>query len=119
MVLDLGACTADLSLFLRGREQAVRCCQLSLGVQYMLLPALLRMPDLLTRDLSFVPDEVFLQQLQKIQELLVRSVSDAASLRLARTALDTLVAERPLTRRGGWTGSPGTSALCSSCISVI
>ncbi len=94
MVLDLGACTADLSLFLRGREQAVRCCQLSLGVHYMLLPALLRMPDLLTRDLSFVPDEVFLQQLQKVQELLVRSVSDAVSLRLARTALDTLVAER-------------------------
>ena len=32
MVLDLGACTADLSLFLRGREQAARTCQVPLGV---------------------------------------------------------------------------------------
>ncbi len=93
MVLDLGACTADLSLFLRGREQAVRSCQLSLGVHYMLLPALLRIPDLLTRDLSFVPDEALQQKLQKLQELLLSSVSDTASLRLARTALDALIAE--------------------------
>ena len=57
MALDLGADTADLSLFLRGRDQAVRACQLPLGVHYMLLPTLLRQPGLLMEDFGFLENE--------------------------------------------------------------
>ena len=56
LLLDLGADTADISLFLRGRENAVRACQIPLGLHYMLLPALLRRPALLREDFGFAPD---------------------------------------------------------------
>ena len=64
MTLDLGSATADLSLFLRGRDHAERSCQLPLGIHYMLLPSLLRDPDLLLRDFGVpvvppVPQPVF------------------------------------------------------------
>ena len=39
----LGADTADLALCLQGREEAVRACQLPLGIHNLLLPELL--PD--------------------------------------------------------------------------
>ena len=64
MVLDIGACTADISLFLRGREQAVRTCQIPLGIHYMLLPSLLRDPGLLQKDLSFIQDPSFIRDLE-------------------------------------------------------
>ena len=93
MVLDLGSCTADISLFLRGREQAVRTCQIPLGVHYMLLPSLLREPDLLVSDFGFCPDETFRRDLS----LLVRALSDArtdpVAFRRARVALDLFVAD--------------------------
>ena len=94
MVLDLGACTADISLFLRGREQAARTCQIPLGVHYILLPALLRDPSLLRRELGFIEDPVFQQDLSLLERILHSAKSDPASLRKARLALDIFIADR-------------------------
>ena len=93
MALDLGADTADLSLFLRGRDQAVRACQLPLGVHYMLLPAFLRRPGLLSEDFGFVENDAFHQDLLRLQELLARSARDPAALRQARYGVDALIAD--------------------------
>ena len=93
MVLDLGACTADISLFLRGREQAVRTCQIPLGIHYMLLPSLLRDPELLLREFGGYNDESFRHNLS----LLTRAIQDArtnpVALRRARIALDLLIGD--------------------------
>ena len=93
MVLDLGACTADISLFLRGREQAVRTCQIPLGIHYMLLPSLLRDPDLLARDFSFCQDPAFLRDLSLLSKALSAARTDPVALRRARVALDFFVAD--------------------------
>ena len=93
MVLDLGAGTADISLFLRGREQAVRTCQIPLGVHYMLLPSLLRDPDLLAREFGLCPDERFLRDLSLLTKALHAARTDAVALRRARAALDYFVAD--------------------------
>ena len=94
MVLDIGACTADISLFLRGREQAVRTCQLPLGIHYMLLPALLRDPSLLRQDLGYVQDPVFLQDLALLEQILNNAKADSSALRHSRLALDSFIADR-------------------------
>lgn len=94
MVLDVGACTADISLFLRGREQAVRTCQIPLGIHYMLLPELLRDPSLLRRELSFVQDPSFQQDLLLMEQILNEARSDSSALRKARLALDQFIADR-------------------------
>ncbi len=94
MVMDIGACTADISLFLRGREQAVRACQVPLGIHYMLLPELLRDPDLPGKDLGFVQDPSFIQDLTLLQQILQRAKSDPSSLRHSRLALDSFIADR-------------------------
>ena len=93
MALDIGADTADLSLFLRGRDQAVRACQLPLGLHYMLLPDLLRKPGLLQEDFGFVEDEGFRQDLQRLQASLEKAVRDPAALRQARYGLDAMIAD--------------------------
>lgn len=94
MVLDLGACTADISLFLRGREQAVRTCQLPLGVHYILLPSLLRDPSLLRQDLGYIQDSVFLQDLSCLEQIMGNAKSDPSALRHLRLALDSFIADR-------------------------
>ena len=94
MVLDMGACTADISLFLRGREQAVRTCQIPLGVHYMLLPSLLRDPDLLNRDLDFIQDPVIRRDLDLLTQILRNAKADSSALRHSRLALDTFIADR-------------------------
>ena len=119
MVLDLGSCTADISLFLRGREQAVRTCQLPLGVHYMLLPALLRDPELLARDFGFCPDERFLRDLSLLSRALSDARTDPVALRRARVALDFFVADYlPLLvslacqlASGGWASRSGALIL--------
>ena len=70
MVLDIGACTADISLFLRGREQAIRTCQIPLGIHYMLLPSLLRNPGLLQADFGFINDPSFRQDLNMLEQIM-------------------------------------------------
>ena len=94
MVLDIGACTADISLFLRGREQAIRTCQIPLGVHYMLLPALLRDPDMLHRDLAFVQDPGFQQDLALLEKIIKNAKADPSALRHSRLALDSFLADR-------------------------
>ena len=94
MTLDLGACTADISLFLRGREQAIRTVQLPLGFHYMLLPSLLSAPDLLQQDFGYLPDPALQQELQLMTGILRDAARDPSALRFARLALDTLVADR-------------------------
>ena len=94
MVMDIGACTADISLFLRGREQAVRTCQIPLGVHYMLLPSLLRDPDLLNRDLDFIQDPVIRRDLDLLTQILRNAKADSSALRHSRLALDTFIADR-------------------------
>ena len=94
MVLDIGACTADISLFLRGREQAVRTCQIPLGVHYMLLPTLLRDPSVLRQDLGYVQDQVFLQDLALLEQILNNARADSSALRHSRLALDSFIADR-------------------------
>ncbi len=93
MVLDLGACTADISLFMRGREQAIRTCQIPLGVHYMLLPSLLREPDLPAREFGFCTDEVFRRDLSLLCRALRAAGTDTVALRRARVALDYFVAD--------------------------
>ena len=94
MVLDIGACTVDISLFLRGREQAVRTCQIPLGVHYMLLPSLLRNPDLLLQDLGFMEDPSFRQDLALLGQILRNAKADPSALRHSRLALDSFIADR-------------------------
>lgn len=93
MVLDLGACTADLSLFLRGREQAVRTLQIPLGVHYMLLPSLLSDPSLLRRDLAAVQDPLLQRDLALLEQVLQNARVDPSSLRHSRLALDNFIAD--------------------------
>ena len=93
MVLDLGACTADISLFLRGREQAVRTCQIPLGIHYMLLPSLMKDPEMLFRDFSFCPDESFRRDLSLLTRALSAARTNPVSLRRARVALDHFIAD--------------------------
>ena len=93
MVLDLGACTADISLFLRGREQAVRTCQIPLGIHYMLLPSLLRDPDLLALDFGWCPDEAFRRDLSLLTRALSDARTDPVALRRARVSLDYFIAD--------------------------
>ena len=117
MVLDLGADTADLALCLQGREEAVRACQLPLGIHNLLLPELLRNPALLREDFGFVEREDFQRDLADFQALLEKAARDPAALRRARCGLDAILAdhlplfsEALLLRRSG--GSPGrTGAL--------
>ena len=94
MVLDIGACTADLSLFLRGREQAVRTCQIPLGIHYMLLPSLLRNPDLLLSDLSFIQDPACRNDLALLGQIIRNAKADPSALRHSRLALDNFIADR-------------------------
>ena len=96
MVMDIGACTADISLFLRGREQAIRTCQIPLGIHYMLLPLLLRNPSVLTSDLGHIQDPVFMQEISLIGRILENARADSSSLRHSRLALDNFVADRYL-----------------------
>ena len=93
MVLDIGACTADISLFLRGREQAVRTCQIPLGIHYMLLPALLRDPLLLKREFGNIADDVFQADLNQLTRVLKEAGKDSVSLRKARLALDLFLSD--------------------------
>ena len=93
MVMDIGACTADISLFLRGREQAVRTCQIPLGVHYMLLPSLLRNPSLLRQELSFIQDPSIQQDLLMLEKTLVNAKADPSALRHSRLALDNFIAD--------------------------
>ena len=88
MVMDIGACTADISLFMRGREQAVRSCQIPLGVHYILLPTLLRDPLLLKREFGNIPDENFQTDLNLLTKVLKDAKQNSVSLRKARLALD-------------------------------
>lgn len=93
IVLDLGSCTADISLFLRGREQAVRTCQIPLGVQYMFFPTLLKDPDLLSREFSFVEEPGFRSDLAVLSECLRSAGTDPVSLRRARIAFDYMISD--------------------------
>ena len=108
MVLDIGACTADISLFLRGREQAVRTCQIPLGVHYMILPTLLRDPDLLRRELSFVGDPGFQQDLLLLERIIRNAKADPSALRHSRLALDNFIADRYAFILPGLLQSPAT-----------
>ena len=112
MVLDIGACTADISLFLRGREQAVRTCQIPLGIHYMLLPSLLRNPHLLQQDLGFIEDPAFRLDLTMLEQVIRNAKADSASLRHSRLALDYFIADRyawllPALLQNPFTGAPG------------
>ena len=112
MVLDIGACTADISLFLRGREQAIRTCQIPLGIHYMLLPSLLRDPGLLQRDLGFIEDPAFRRDLSMLEQTIRNAKADSAALRHSRLALDSFIADRyiwliPALLQNPATGMPG------------
>ncbi|MER1994026.1 MAG: hypothetical protein ABS897_08320, partial [Eubacteriales bacterium] len=112
MVLDIGACTADISLFLRGREQAVRTCQIPLGIHYMLLPSLLRDPALLQKDLGFIQDPSFIRDLDLLTRILQNAKADPSALRHSRLALDSFIADRyawllPALLQNPATGMPG------------
>lgn len=94
MVMDIGACTSDISLFLRGREQAVRTCQIPLGTHYMLLPSLLRNPGLLQQDLGYIQDPSFMQDLGLLEQIFRNAAADPSALRHSRLALDSFIADR-------------------------
>ena len=93
MVLDIGACTADISLFLRGKELAVRSCQIPLGVHYLLLPSLLDDPYMLQREFGTVQDERFIRDLSLLTHGLSLAGTDPVALRRTRIALDHFIAD--------------------------
>ena len=93
MVTDIGACTVDISLFLRGREQAVRSCQIPLGVHYMLLPSLLKDPEMMMRDFGSYPDPAFHADLEMLTRILSVARTDHIALRKARMSLDHFLAD--------------------------
>lgn len=93
MILDIGSCSSDLTLFLRGHDYAVRCNQMHLGIQYMLLPSILADPALLQKDYGTLPDETLQQDLSMLTELFTAAQTDAAALRKAGLALDTFIAD--------------------------
>ena len=88
MVLDLGASTADISLFLRGKPQSVRTCQIQLGVHRMLLPALFRDPLMLHREFGTWPDTAFQTDLNSLTRILDAARTDPDIIRKAGQALD-------------------------------
>ena len=94
MVLDIGACTADISLFLRGSEQALRTCQIPLGIHYMFLPVLLHDPGLLRQELGCVQDPSFQQDLLLLERILMNARADSSALRHSRLAIDNFIADR-------------------------
>ena len=94
MVLDIGSCSSDLSLFLRGHNDPVRACRLPLGIQYMMIPALLSEPRMLSNDFYMIQDESFQRDLSVITDLFTAAQKDKTVLRKARLALDTFVADR-------------------------
>jgi len=108
MVLDIGACTADISLFLRGREQAARTCQIPLGTHYMLLPSLLRNPDLLAQDLGFVQDPAIRQDIALLDRIIRNAKADPSALRHSRLALDSFIADRYALLLPGLLQNPAT-----------
>ena len=93
MVMDLGAETADISLFLRGKQQAVRTCQIPLGVYHMLLPSLLRDPLMLSREFGAWPDDRFREDLDAFTRILDAARTDPAAVPKARLALDHFLAD--------------------------
>ena len=94
MVLDIGAATSDIALFLRGYEEPVRACQLPLGIWYMLLPELLHDPGTVISDFGFVPDESFQYELSVLRDSFLAARTDPASFRHAKCCLDAFIAER-------------------------
>jgi hypothetical protein len=85
----------------------------------MLLPALLRDPELLARDFGFCPDERFLRDLSLLSRALSDARTDPVALRRARVALDFFVADYlPLLvslacqlASGGWASRSGALIL--------
>ena len=93
MVLDIGAASADISLFLRGKQQAVRTCQIPLGIHYMLLPSLLRDPLMLHREFGAWPDDIFREDLNLLTRVLDAARTDPAAVPKARLALDLFLSD--------------------------
>jgi hypothetical protein len=80
----------------------------------MLLPALLRRPEILRDDFGYIPQPDFQRDLADLQTLLERARRDPAALRQARYGLDAMIADHlPLLhsalaqRRGD--GAPGVT----------
>ena len=97
MVLDLGACSADISLFLRGKQQSVRTCQIPLGVHYMLLPSLLRDPLMLNREFGTYPNPSFQTDLNSLTRILDAVRLEPDTVQKARIALDHFLEDHYLT----------------------
>ena len=93
LVLDIGSCSSDMTLFLRGHGYAVRSSQLHLGIQYMLLPSLLADPEMLQKDFGAIPDETLQSDLSALTALFTAAQTDPAALRKAGFALDTFIAD--------------------------
>lgn len=120
MVLDIGSCSSDLSLFLRGHNEAIRACRLPLGIQYMLIPALLSDPSLLAKDFGAIQDESFKKDLAVITELFTAAQTDKVVLRKARLALDTFTADRlDLIRQYLYTVPGGCSSVRSGAMLLV
>ncbi len=127
MALDLGADMANLSLYLQGREEAVRVCQLPMGLHNLLLPPLLRRPEILREDFGFVEDPAFQRDLEDLQALLARAGREPAALRQARYALDAILADHfPLflnalgqRRAAGEPGRTGALILLYDCFLMM
>ena len=71
----------------------MRTCQIPLGVHYMLLPCLLKDPDLPAREFSFCTDDVFRRDLSLLCRALHAAQSDTVALRRARVALDFFIGD--------------------------
>ena len=93
IVLDLGAGTSDLFLFIRGQDTPVRSCHLPLGIHYMLLPGVLRDPDILLRTFSRAQSPGLTDAANTLTDLFRKAPRDPDALFHARLLLDTIISE--------------------------
>lgn len=91
MVLDPGFRTVRMSLFLHGYEEAFRSCSISDGLAWLLLPSLIRDPDILISDFGNQASEPLLSDLSSLKALLHDGRSEHHFLRCLLPVLDSVV----------------------------
>ena len=92
MALDLGSGDVSMALWLRGMNRPAVRCNLPLGVQSMLLDALMQHPAVLESDFADMPDENARQAVLSLAQQL-RSASGRKAIEKGRFMLDQCLAE--------------------------
>lgn len=92
MALDVGSGDASMALWLRGMNRPAVRCNLPLGVQSMLLDALMQHPAVLESDFADMADENARQAVLRLAQQL-RDANDRKSIEKGRFMLDQCLVE--------------------------